>query len=159
MKNIINFHVKNGCYVEIKSLQKINGCFVNFPKNILYNIDPVSKTYIVDEYGWNIELYITKFRRNIASKKIPTLQSNIRLLILQDIILYTFSLGLSKDLIVIENNKKLFDIIKLNVEKEELEKERKLCHNLKQMLLGERAPYNNLEGFSQVLECFENGGL
>ena len=160
MNALQQFHIKNRYYVQVKHLPKTPGCFVKFPNNLFINQKKIEKTYILDKDSCIIEMFTLVDGEKIVSKEITATKSNIRLLVLEDIALYTLSLGLSKNLIVTEGDKTLFDMLTVNRSRKDAENELKLCYQFRNLLLG--IPNHNItdvEGYSQIVKCFENGGL
>jgi hypothetical protein len=84
--------------------------------------------------------------------------TNIRLLVIQDIFLTANSLGMSKDLIVGDSDKTLFQMLEIPMTDEEKALETQLCVTFRELLAG-NVVASDIEGYAQVLSCFENGGL
>ena len=158
MDHIKEFHIKHGCYINIKPLEGDIGCEVHFPSNRFDNIPYVVKKYILSADPYMIELYTKVSDKDPVYKDIYVVGSNIRLLVLQDIFITANNLGISKDLIVVEGGGKLFDLLKLPQTREERELETQLCVRFRELLAGNVAA-SDIEGYEQVLFCFENGGL
>lgn len=78
---------------------------------------------------------------------------------MEDIILKTFDLDLSKDLITVYDNRKLFDILSINLNKEDTQIEQVLCVKFRKLLHGEVDDLENVEGYQQLVDIFETGGL
>ena len=162
MTDLQQLHINNGYYIQVESLKTIAGCTVKFPNNIFKNMPPIEKTYILHDDPCDIELYVTSLERSIISKTIPATKSNIRILILQDIMLYAFKIGISKDLIIINDKVKrsLFDVLALKQTRMERELEARLCVGLIDLLAGKiNTLANNVEGYNQIVNFFETGEL
>ena len=154
--NVIQFHIDHKCYVRIKPLNKEIGCIVSFPKNKLKDIKENTITYILDKNTYQIEVYSI---HNVKPKIIQANKINIRLLVVEDIILKTFALDLNKDLIIVDDKKKLFEVLSINIDNEDLKKEQFLCKKFRSLLSGEVDDLEDVEGYQQLVNVFENGGF
>ena len=159
MNDIVKFHIKHGYYVKVEALPNLMGCSAIFPANVLYERDVIEKTYVLNIDPVSIDIYTLEWGKPIVSKNVLAYKTNIRLLVLQDLMLYAYSMGLSKDLIVIQDGKTLFELLALDNTKEELTLETELCKSFRKMLAGDIDATSNVEGYQQVLTCFEERGL
>ena len=159
------FHIDNNYYVNIKPLDKMLGCYVFFPENVLQNKKSVTRTYIISEDYQEIEVFHTENDKT-TSKTTTTKRFNTRLLILEDILLRSISRNISKDLVLIDGGKiqsNIFEIVGVKLSQEDLKLEKELCEFFLVLLDGKAV--ENIEdpvllnGYEQVLECFEKGGL
>lgn len=158
MKNIIKFHIDHECYIKVVPLKKSVGCEAYFPKSIFLNHNINKKTYILRDDPHAIDLYVTN--EDTINKLIPTTKYNIRLLVLQDILLTASFLGLDKQLILIDSDKTLFDLLQLPQSKKDMKLEYKLCEQFRDFLTEDYLELTDaVDGLQQVLSVFENGGL
>ena len=159
MNELIKFHILNNFYVRIQPIPHSIGCIVNFPANRFTKTLAIDKIYMLNNDPYSIDLYVLENNKSILTKNVPANNSNIRLLIVQDIILNTFRLGMSKDLVVVEeSDKNLFGMLEMPQTREEKELETRLCVNFRELLAG-NVVTSDIEGYEQVLLCFESGGL
>ena len=79
-------------------------------------------------------------------------------MVIQDIFLRANALGIYKNLILTDSNKTLFQMLELPATKKQKELESQLCVAFKELLAG-NVVTSEIEGYAQVLSCFENGGL
>jgi hypothetical protein len=155
--NVKELHVKNKYYISINPLPKFHGCTVEFPENVFKNRERINKIYLLDE-DCLIEYYLIAQGKKIADK-IQAQNSNVRLLVVQDIILTAFALEISKELMVVEDsNKNLFDLLKIPQTKEEADAEVSLCVEFRKLLAGD-VPNSSIDGFDQLFYYFEKGGF
>lgn len=154
--NIRDFHINHGYYIQIKPLPHTVGFASIFPPNKVLGINLLERTYILNSNNYTIELYVKEQNRKIISKEIQATKSNIRLLVLQDLFLYTYSVDISEDLIVTDTS--LWDLLYFDKPKHEVKQELKLYKNFKKTLRGDVVT-ENIDGFDQLLFCLENGGL
>jgi len=70
---------------------------------------------------------------------------------------------MSRKLIIVEPpEKNMFQLLEMNMNKEELALERELCVNFRELLLGKDSKNVKTEVkecYYQIVECFENGGF
>jgi hypothetical protein len=154
--DVIQFHVNNKCCVDVKPLNVEVGCIVSFPANKLTGIKENTITYILDKNVYEIEIY---GKNSKQPRKIKASKFNIRLLVIEDIILKALDLGLSKDLIRVEDGAKLFDILSVNISDKDLTIETLLCKKFRKLLCGEVDNLEDVEGYQQLVTVFENGGF
>lgn len=158
MDDIQQLHIDHGYYISVKPLSGSFGCVINFPPNRLKKIPLTHRTYILCPESYGIEIY-TAIDGHIHSNMVQATSSNIRLLVLQDIMLTAFDRHISKELIVVEDTEKnLFQMLEIPQTKKEKELETQLCVNFRELLAG-NVVASDLEGYEQVFLCFENGGL
>ena len=159
MEHIKQFHKQHGYYVRVAPIAGLNGCTVRFPNNTVLKTPTFDKTYILYDHPYSIELFVIIDKKKVVNKTIDVTSSNIRLLVLQDIFLQTHKLNMSKDLIVVEeSNSNLFDMLEVSQTKEEKKVEAQLCVKFRELLAG-NVVTSDIEGYEQVLSCFESGGL
>ena len=162
MKKVISFHIKNGYYVKVKPVPNIAGCFVTFPTNLIYSLGELSKTYIINRDRYEIEVYELEKKEKIHSKVIHADKYNVRLLIIQDILLKTLLRNMSKSLIVAEGEKTIFDMLSISLDKEDAEIEKVLCLKFSSLLEGEiehDIDSKIKSSYLQLLKFFESGGF
>lgn len=157
MPNLKEFHISHEYVVRIKALENRSGCIANYPANKLMGELKTNKTYLVYSDPCSIDLHIVSDKESTL-KNIPALNSNIRLLIVQDIFLHAHRLGISKELIFTEGSVPLFKMLEIPQTKEQQEVETQLCVRFRELLAG-NVVASDIEGYEQVLSCFENGGL
>ena len=160
MSKIIDFHIKNGYYVKIKSLDPLNGCLVEFPRNIFRNINQINQTYVLNINPYSIDLCISDENKKVLAKNnVNATCHNIRMLVIEDIVLTAWKKGFPQKLIVTEKNKKILDLLKIEQSNEERRIEIELYEIVKKLLSGESIDDSKIEGCDQVIKVFEKGGL
>jgi hypothetical protein len=154
---IKDFHIRNNYIVKITDLDDHAGCSVIYPQNVFNNTPLLQKTYFVFSDPCVIEIFECT-ESNTVSRTIDAVRTNIRLLVIQDIFLTTYTRGISKDLILIEGSKTLFDMLEIPQTEEERKLETQLFGQFRELLVG-NVVTSDIDGYNQVLLCFENGGL
>ena len=157
MTNLKEFHINHDYVVKVNGIKNRAGCIANYPENKFLGKPKTDKTYLLYTDPCSIELYITNYEET-TSKNIPAFCSNIRLLVIQDIFLYAHSLGLSKELIFTDGSIPLFNMLEIPQTKEQKDVETQLCVRFRELLAG-NVVASDIEGYEQVLSCFEKGGL
>lgn len=151
--DIVNFHVKHNYYVSIEPIKNFCGCSVIFPKNKLMNIPELNKTYILYSTNYTIEYYVQlKLKDTIQAHN-----NNIKLLVVQDILLTTLRRNMSRHLLL-SKEKRLFELLEFEQTKTQKAEEAKLCKEFSNILSGQ-ATGSNIEGYDQLLSYFEKGGF
>ena len=159
MDYIKEFHIQHGYVVKVELLdtQSKYGCKVEFPANTFMKLLPVQKTYLLYDNPYAIELLVN-YDDETTRRTIEVLATNIRLLVIQDIFLTAHKRKISKDLIIVSGSKTLFDMLEIPQTEAERKLETELCLQFRELLAGNVAA-SDIEGYEQVLSCFENGGL
>lgn len=159
MDTVTRFHIDHGYIVKVEGLDSVPGCSAAFPANVFMNYPSVHKTYMIYTNPYVIELFVKPLDQPIISRVVEATISNIRLLVIQDIFLTAHKLGMSKELIVTESGKTLFQMLEIPMTEKEKKLETQLCVSFRKLLAGDVAILSDVEGYAQVLSCFENGGL
>ena len=165
MKDIIQFHIDNDYYVNVKSLPNMTGCFVHFPHNYFLEHPETNITYLIESDPLRIEIYETIPGKEMRSNSILVTKSSARLLVLEDILLRTLVRKIAQVLIIVDKTaeKNVFDALHLTLDEEDALLEKELLGKFRNLILGKVD--NNIlnhelaEGYRLVLNCFENGGL
>jgi hypothetical protein len=155
---ITKFHADHNFIVKVNPLKTRAGCVAYFPEHIFMQIPVIDRTYILYTNPYCIEIYTVSKNEKVITDVVPAVVTNIRLLVIQDIFLAANSLGMSKDLIVTNSNKTLFQMLEIPMTDEEKVLETQLCVTFRELLAG-NVVTSDIEGYAQVLSCFENGGL
>lgn len=159
MKNIQDFHKKHNYIVTITSLERTPGCYVTYPSNLLLKMPFTERTYILSYDPCVIELFIKEGGDDIISRRIEADAGNIRLLVMQDVFLQANKRNMSKDLIINNESKNLFELLELPEQTpEEKERETQLYIKFRKLLDGD-VTMSEIEGYDQLLSYFESGGL
>jgi len=155
---ITQFHIEHNYIVKVDPLHTRPGCTAHFPEHRFMQIPDIDRTYILYTDPYCIEIYTVRKKETIITDVVDAVVTNIRLLVIQDIFLAANTLGMSKDLIVGDSDKTLFQMLEIPMTKEEKELETQLCVTFRELLAG-NVVTSDIEGYAQVLSCFENGGL
>jgi hypothetical protein len=121
----------------------------------------IDRTYLLYPDPCVIEIYTVKHfpeRELVLEDVIEAVVPNIRLLVIQDVFLTTNTMGMSKDLIVTDSGRTLFQMLEISMTEEEKALETQLCVTFRELLAG-NVTSSDIEGYAQILSCFENGGL
>jgi hypothetical protein len=144
--------------VKVDSVGNAIGCKAAYPPNRFMQLPSMCKTYLLDVPHVSIEIYIVENEEKVSSKVIKASKFNMRLLIIQDVFLTAHARNISKELIMTQEEKTLFQMLKYDLTEEEAKKEEELCLTFRRLLAGEVVS-SDIEGYEQILSCFENGGL
>jgi len=155
---VTKFHIDHNFIVKVDPLKTRAGCVAYFPEHIFMQIPVIERTYILYTDPYCIEVYTVRKNEKVITDVVQAVITNIRLLVIQDIFLATNMLGMSKDLIVTGSNKTLFQMLEIPMTDEEKQMETQLCVTFRELLDG-NVVTSDIEGYAQVLSCFENGGL
>lgn len=156
--NIKQFHIKNKYYVSVNKIPSFYGCIAEFPYNIFSDQDELNKIYILDTDNYIIEHCVTTKGKN-KNSNIQACSTNIRLLVVQDIILTAFRRKMSQQLIITKDtDKNLFDILDIPQTTKQSSAEALLCLEFRKLLSGEVSD-SKIDGFDQLFFYFEKGGF
>lgn len=158
MDPITQFHIDHEYIVKVDPLITKPGCTAHFPENRFMQVPVIDRTYILYSDPYCIEIYTVRKSETIITDVVDAVVTNIRLLVIQDIFLAANTLGMSKDLIVSDSEKTLFGMLEIPMTDEEKALETQLCVTFRELLAG-NVVTSDIEGYAQVLSCFENGGL
>lgn len=161
MDNVTQFHIDHGYIVKVDNVGKRAGCTAHFPEHRFMQLPAIDRTYLLYNDPCVIEIYTVKHfpeREKILEDVVEAVVTNIRLLVIQDIFLAANTIGMSKDLIVTHSGKTLFEMLKIPMTEEERSLETQLCVTFRELLAG-NVTSSDIEGYAQILSCFENGGL
>ena len=158
MDSIIQFHIDHNFIVKVDPLIARAGCTAHFPEHRFMQMPVIDRTYILYTNPYCIEIYTVRKNEKVITDVIEAVVTNIRLLVIQDIFLAANALGMSKDLIISGSDKTLFQMLEIPMTEKEKELETHLCVTFRELLAG-NVVTSDIEGYAQVLSCFENGGL
>jgi hypothetical protein len=165
VKDIIQFHIDNNYYVNVKSIPDMIGCFVHFPSNYFLERSETNITYLIEPDPIHIEIYEMAPGKDMHSHTVPATWSSARLLVLEDILLRTLARKIAQTLIVVDDTegKNVFDALRLELDAEDALLEKELLSKFREMILGkvdtDILNHELAEGYRLVLNCFESGGL
>lgn len=158
MQHIRDFHIKHDYIVKVRGLESRPGCMVSYPANRFGQFPAIQRTYMVFADPCGLEIYTILDGRESQSNVIEAVKCNVRLLVVQDVFLTAHKRGISKELILAEDGKTLFKMLEIPQTEEEKSIETQLCVRFRALLAGDVVS-TDIEGYEQVLSCFENGGL
>lgn len=158
MDNITQFHIDHEYIVKVDGLDTRPGCTARFPAHKFMSIPEINRTYLLYTDPYTIEIFTIRDGEDIVTDVVEAICTNIRLLVIQDIFLVANMLGMSKDLIVTAGDRTLFQMLEIPMTEEEKILETHLCVTFRELLAGDVVS-SDIEGYAQVLSCFENGGL
>jgi hypothetical protein len=162
LDKLIKFHIDHNYYVKIKPLPRMIGCVVEFPKNIIKKLPEINRSYIINDKL--IDIFHVETGKDIDTKSVSISKFGIRLLIMEDILIRTIQRQISRKLIFVENRIKdsIFDVLKIDMNKDELILEKELCLIFRGLLAGKvdyEVKKEIEESYRVLFNCFESGGL
>lgn len=157
MNDIQNFHIQYNYYVSVEKISNSLGCIAKFPKNIFINQDRFDKTYMINLVDLNIETFVLQNSKIVKSNNTKVSRIMMRPVIAFDILINALKLNIREKLIVVEDGKKIFDLLEFDHTNEEAKLEQELCSSFFNYL---NSNYNNgVEGLSQMIDVLNDGGL
>ena len=171
MKQHIKLHVKHKYYIRAQQLSELNAVQVTYPSSILFDEKSDIQNYIYH----SIDDYIIVYKEDINDEPLCQLKSPNychRILMLEDVFLYTLSKNFNTDLIVCfnKNNKEvkgkqpLVKLMRQDLSEEDQKKEKNLSALFYELVLGQdnldkAEKFNVVEGYRVVTNVLENEGI
>lgn len=157
MNDIQNFHIEYDYYVSVEKIPNSLGCIAKFPNNVFINQDRFDKTYMINLDDLNVEAFVSQNNKIIKSKITSVPKVMIRPIVAFDILINALKLNIREKLIIVEDGKKIFDLLEFDHTNEEAKLEQELCSSFFNYL---NSNYDNgVEGLSQMIDVLNDGGL
>lgn len=166
------FHVKNDYYVKVQELnsKEFVGCTVKFPQNVLKKnkIYEKKRIYMINKDYLSVDIF-TVSNNETSHRTIETLPYESRFFVIVDIVLQAYILNISPELIIIVNtdnnilNKKMVDIIQIDMSNKHRMFESKLLHSFGQVVNNNidmnNVDINIIESVKKLQDFISDGGF